>query len=143
MIRLANPNDVDDIASLGLEFVEKSMSAHTFEPNLGKLWELFHTAATGSEFILIVLEEESRVVGFIFGMILAPCFSEEVVLQEVGMYVQTGFSGLHLLDAFEREAEIRGIKKVVVGCKPGFCDLGNYYKRKGYKLLEVQYLKEI
>jgi GNAT superfamily N-acetyltransferase len=143
MIRLARPSDVDDIASLGLEFAEKSQLVHTFEPSLSKIWEAIYIAAFDSRFILMVAEVDGKIGGFILGLILAPIFSEEVVLQEMGMYVRKGFNGLLLLNAFEEEARIRGIKKVVVGCKPDFCDLGNYYKRKGYRLLETQYLKEL
>ena len=143
MIRLANPNDVDDIASLGLEFVEKSLKAHTFEPSLSKIWESAKLIVSDPSSVVIVLEEEGRLEGFILGLILSPMFSEEMVLQEMAFYTRKGLGGLRLLKAFEREAEIRGIKKVAVGCKPDYCDLGNYYKRKGYKLLENQYLKEV
>ena len=143
MIRLANPNDVDDIASLGLEFVEKSLKAHTFEPSLSKIWESAKLIVSDPSSVVIVLEEEGRLEGFILGLILSPMFSEEMVLQEMAFYTRKGLGGLRLLKAFEREAEIRGIKKVAVGCKPDYCDLGSYYKREGYKLLEVQYLKEV
>jgi hypothetical protein len=143
MIRLARPSDVDDIASLGLEFAEKSQLVHTFEPSLSKIWESAKLIVSDPNSIVIVLEEDGKLEGFIFGLILAPMFSEEIVLQEMAFYTRKGLGGLRLLKAFEREAEIRGIKKVAVGCKPDYCDLGNYYKREGYKLLEVQYLKEV
>ena len=143
MIRLARSTDVDDLATLGLEFAEKSEVVHTFPPSLSKIWESAKGLIESPNAIVIVLEVEGRIEGFIFGLILSPMFSEELVLQEMAFYTRKGLGGLRLLKAFEREAEIRGIKKVAVGCKPDYCDLGNYYKREGYKLLEVQYLKEI
>ena len=143
MIRLARSTDVDEIAELGLEFAEKSQNFHTFEPSLSKIWEGAKQIVENPSAITIVLEVEGRIEGFIFGLILSPMFSEELVLQEMAFYTRKGLGGLRLLKAFEREAEIRGIKKVAVGCKPDYCDLGNYYKREGYKLLENQYLKEI
>lgn len=143
MIRLAKPSDVDDMASLGLEFAEKSQFVHTFEPSLSKIWESAKLIVSDPNSIVIVLEEDGKLEGFIFGLILTPMFSEETVLQEMAFYTRKGLGGLRLLKAFECEAKIRGIKKIAVGCKPGYCDLGSYYKREGYKLLEVQYLKEV
>jgi hypothetical protein len=34
-----------------------------------------------------------------------------------------------------------GVNKIVIGSKPAFCNLRKIYERRGYTLLEEQYLK--
>ena len=143
MIRLACSTDVDDLATLGLEFAEKSEVVHTFPPSLGKIWESAKGLIESPNAIVIVLEVEGMIQGFIFGFITEPFFSEEPILQEMAFYCHPGYAGFKLLDALESEAKLRGIKRIAVGCKPDFCDLSRYYERKGYRLLEESFIKEL
>ena len=143
MIRLARLTDVDDIAALGLEFAEKSEVIHTFPPSLSKIWETAQAVISNLNSVVLVLEVEGRIEGFIFGFITEPFFSEEPVLQEMAFYARSNKGGLQLFTAFEREATIRGIKRIAVGYKPDFYDLSKLYKRSGYKLMEVSFIKEI
>ena len=143
MIRLARSTDVDDIATLGLEFAEKSKAAHTFEPSLGKIWEGAYQIVGLDNAIVLVSDVDGIIEGFIFGLILSPLFSEDEVLQEMAFYARSNKGGIQLFTAFEREASIRGIRKIVVGYKPDFCDLSKLYKRSGYKLMELQFIKEL
>ena len=143
MIRLAQPKDVDDLATLGLEFAEKSEVVHTFPPSLSKIWESAKCLIESPHAIVIVLEVEGVIQGFIFGFITEPFFSEELILQEMAFYCHPGYAGFKLLDALESEAKLRGIKRIAVGCKPDFCDLSRYYERKGYRLLEESFIKEL
>ena len=92
---------------------------------------------------MIVLEAEGVIQGFIFGFITEPFFSEELILQEMAFYCHPGYAGFKLLDALESEARLRGLKRIAVGCKPDFCDLSRYYERKGYRLLEESFIKEL
>ena len=97
MIRLARSTDVDDLATLGLEFAEKSEVVHTFPPSLSKIWESAKGLIESPHAIVIVLEVEGVIQGFIFGFITEPFFSEELILQEMAFYCHPGYAGSRYL----------------------------------------------
>jgi hypothetical protein len=141
MIRKATEKDIEDITAIGLEFGIKSRFVHTMQVDEFKIRGAIQAALVDVNSVLLVSEINGKVEGAIFGMVLQPFFSEEKVLQELALYSrkQTGF--LHLLDAFEDAAKDLGVNKIVIGSKPAFCNLRKIYERRGYTLLEEQYLK--
>jgi N-acetylglutamate synthase-like GNAT family acetyltransferase len=141
MIRKAVESDIETIVSLGVEFGKKSQFVHTMEVNEDKIREAIHFALSNPSVVLLVHEINKRVEGVVYGMELQPFFSNEVVLQELALYSKRQTGIIHLIEAFENEAKIRGIRKVVVGSKPAFCNLKNIYERRGFIILEEQYLK--
>jgi len=141
IIRKATTEDIGPIISLGLEFGIESQPVHTMSVSPGCISRVVHLALEDPNSVLLVLEIDNVIQGLIYGMVLSPFFSNELVLQELAFYSRKRKRGILLLDAFEREAKRLGVKKIVMGCKPKYCDLRRLYEYKGYKLLENQYLK--
>jgi hypothetical protein len=142
MIREPFLRDLDPLTALAYEFANKSAAYHSIIVNEYKISQLvIHVLSKkDSKMVCFVNETEGELEGFIFGIIMQPLFSDDWILQEMAMYSH-GKGGMDLIKAFENEANARGIKKICLGCKPSFCDLGKIYKRRGYKLLEEHYLK--
>jgi hypothetical protein len=143
MIRKAELRDVESIVELGVEFGLKTQGVHTLEVSATKIRDTVEKALAYENAVLLVYEIEGKVEGVVFGLGLDTYFSGDVVLQELALYSRKSSGLIRLLDAFEKEAEVRGIKKIAVGCKPSFQDMAKIYLRKGFKLLETQFLKEI
>ena len=143
MIRPATANDIEAIVALGVEFAIKSQPVHTMSVNVEKIKMVVTSAITSDDAILLVSDIDGKVEGIIFGLILPSYFSDDKILQELALYSKKNRGGLELIDTFEKEARLRGIHKIIVGSKPDFYDLKKIYERKGYKLLETQYIKEI
>ena len=143
MIRPPTINDVDRLVELGVEFGEKSRPVHTMSVDAELVRDTIYRVIENKDSIGFVLEEDGIVEGFIYGVILRTFFSHEWVLQELAWYSRRQVAGLRLMKVFEEEAKQRGIKKIVMGSKPEFCDLRKIYIRKGYRLFEEQFIKEI
>ena len=144
MIRKAELKDVEAIVALGVEFGEKSKSIHTLNVCTKTIWK---TVCSALEYpdsaVLLVAEDEKGIAGVIYGAACKTFFSDEIVLQELAWYSRRKVFGFALFKALEAEAKLRGIKKIVVGSKPAFFDLRKVYEKRGYKLLEEQFIKEI
>ena len=142
MIRPAEIKDIDSLVELGVEFGNKSLFIHTLQVSERKIRETMTNAIANISMILLVLEIDGKIEGGIFGMVLTPYFSDEKILQEMALYSRQKMGGIRLIEAFECRAKEIGIKKIIIGSKPMFYDLGKIYKRRKYKLLEEHYIKE-
>ena len=143
MIRKAELKDLEDIVSLGVEFGLKSQFVHTLSVSEEKIRAVTKESIDSDKAVLLVFEVEGKVEGVIFGVVCPAFFSNDSVLQELALYSRKGTGALHLIDAFEEEGRLLGVKKIVVGSKPGYCDLSALYTRRGYTLLEEQFMKGI
>jgi hypothetical protein len=143
MIRKAEAKDVSSIVDLGLEFGLATQKIHTMKVNSEKIRETVHIALSNSNFVLLVQEVDNVIEGVVFGMVVVSFFTNDVALQELALYSRKPSGLVRLIDAFESEAKLRGIKKIVLGCKPDFFDMTVIFKLRDYKLLETQFIKEI
>lgn len=141
MIRKAIEQDIPELAALGMEFAKISEPYHKIMPNKDKVDKFANDMVRNPDAIVMVIAIEGKIEGFICGIIHEPYFSTDKVLQEMALYTTKGLGMVKLIDALEDEAKARGVARIVVGSKPDFCDLGNIYSRKGYKLFEEQYIK--
>ena len=143
MIRTATIKDYESVVKLALDFARASEKVHKCSVSEIKVRATIRTAIAGDDWLLLVSELEGTVDGFLLAIRLQPCFSNDWVLQELGLYAKKATSVLHLLDDFEIEAMRLGVHKLIVGCKPAFCNLGNIYEHRKYVMLEEQYLKGV
>ena len=144
MIRKAELKDIEAIVALGVEFGEKSKHIHTLSVCQKTIWKTVCFALEYPESaVLLVAEDEKGISGVIYGIVTKSFFSEDLVLQELAWYSRRKVFGFALFRAFEEEAKLRGIHKIVVGSKPDFFDLDKIYRKWNYKILENQYIKEI
>ena len=143
MIRAAELKDADEIFPLALEFAKVSQKYHGFSINETKIKWCIKAVIGDKKAIGLVSIADGKVDGFIYGQLTEPYFSNDIVAQEFALYSIRPLHIMRLIDAFEVEAKAKGATKICVGCKPKFFDLSNIYERKGYSLLEDQYIKGV
>lgn len=141
MIRFACPADIEEVLALGIEFAEKSKPVHGFEVSAEVIRHTIIAVLGNPDAVFLVSQIAGKIEGVMLGVIANPYFSTDRVLQALSFYVRNGREGLKLLDAFEVEGKAKGATRFVVGCKPAFCDLRKLYERRGYRLLEEQFMK--
>ena len=141
MIRKALESDVNDIVKIGVEFAIKSGAIHRMKVDSTQIGRTTQYAIIDPNSVMLVLELNGKIEGVVYGVICRPFFSSDLVLQEMALYSRKATGVLPLLIAFEKEGKSKGVTKIVVGSKPDYCNLGKIYLRRGYTLLEEQYLK--
>lgn len=142
-IRLARRKDIPQVVALGEEFAFLSQPIHGFSVSRKAIIEFANNVVEQPGALGIVLEEDGVVVGIMAGVISKIFFSEDIALQELVWYVKKGFRGLIMLETFEKFALGLGANKVIVGNKPGYYDLTRLYTRRGYTMIENQFVKNI
>lgn len=143
IIRRAERRDIPRLVELGEEFALLSQPIHTFSVSRKAIIEFTNEIVEGARCVGIVLEVDGVIQGILAGIASKIYFSEDVALQEIAWYVKHGFRGGAMIDAFEIAGKALGCNRVVVGNKPQYYDLSGFYERRGYKLLEQQYIKSI
>lgn len=147
-IRKANIIDIKDILNLISEFYEEGLK----ECGLNFTdYSLYRTAENFiNNGIVIVVEDNEIIVGLIGGMVIPSIFDEtEKIAQEAMWFIKKeyrkGELAKDLLDRFEKEAKDLGAKHIVMGIMGSMYIeiLNKFYRHKGYKLLETQYIKNI
>ena len=112
--------------------------------------------------IVFVAEIDDRIVGVIMGMILPFGWNKNYILaMEAIWYVEKEYRGnllgVKLLDSFEEAGKEKGATHIAMGHmeymdgktrKPILSDKGwittsQYYRKKGYKIMEQHYIKEL
>jgi hypothetical protein len=143
IVRLATEDDVPQLVELGYEFAQVSQKAHGFSISREKIVKFTLDNIVNENCIKLVLVDE-KICGLLVALLMTPFFSDDPIVQEMVWYVQDGCrDGLKLLLRLEKEAKLRGAKKLVMGYKYGFVDMSRIYERMGFKLLEAQYVKEL
>lgn len=104
----------------------------------------------GSWFCIGSFGDDGMVVeGAISGMVYPDVTSGDIVCTEMGWFVKEEHRGkissIRLLDAFEEEAKRRGCARLVMTRICGMNDekLGQLYKRRGLRELEINYIKDL
>ena len=147
MIRKAELKDVPAVVRLVKEFFEESLSEYGLLLESKTIFETLENYA--KNYIGIVAEENGEIVGVVGGLVSSSIFDKgQLVGQETIWYVDKRFRGgvigLKLIKAFEEECKIRGAKLIaMVNMGNLYTDvLDKIYKRRGYKLMERQYIRE-
>lgn len=143
-VRNANKEDFEQLFNLGKEFAEVSKEAHGFSVSDEKIEEFIKSIISNDSWITLVIEVDGKINGFIYGCIIKTFFSEDLYAQEVAWYVKDkNKNGLKLMSEFEKIAEEKQCKRIIFGFKPLYADMKNLYERKGYRILESYYVREI
>ncbi len=142
-IRKAVKSDTAQLISLGVEFATKSQPIHGFSVSEESISVFARQIIKSPDAVVFVLADGDKLQGVIAGVIQPIFFSKEFALQELVWYVKPNTSGLKLLYEFETEARRRGVFTIVVGSKPGYCDMSKFYTRRGYTMLEHQFIKRL
>jgi len=137
MIRRADYNDIPDLIAMGREMHAASRyRVLPFAPE--KLSELLLVLITeGSMGVVLVAEDQGRIVGTMIGMCNPFWASEALVATDLALYVDPAARGLGVAKAlacyFRSEAEQRGAMLVQVGSTTGLPGAPDMYRSIGFK----------
>lgn len=145
LIRNVLPQDFEQVVNLGVEFAELSKKIHGFSVSRERIEDFATMIITKPvECIGLVCEEDNTIQGILAAVLTKPFFSDDLIAQEMVWYVKDGFrGGLLLMLELEKQAKIKGAKTIVMGYKPDYVDMKQIYERRGYRLLELQYIKDL
>jgi hypothetical protein len=90
---------------------------------------------------------KERIIGIITGMIVKDFLSGDYIFQEVMWYVlkENRSAGVFLFKRMEEELKQNSVKRIIMAHLANETGekLAEFYKKSGYKPLEVQYIKEL
>lgn len=143
MIRKATENDKMSFSFLANKFLEESQYPFKID------WDLFldnySLAINNPNFLVLVWEEEKKLVGMIVGGIASPLFSRDKVATELAWFVEKEHrdskGSLKLLLEYEKWAKQKDCTFVTMVDIDTLNDLGKLYSRRGYTLTEKTYVK--
>ena len=144
-VRKATLEDKLDIAFLVKQFNKECK--YPFKVNTDKVFNSLDQIINHPDFIVLVAEEDGDVGGMFIGGVTAPLFSEDIVSTELAWYMQPeyrkGRSGMEMLKQYEEWSKSKGCKFVTMIDIDPYNNLESLYTRKGYKVTEKTYVKEI
>lgn len=147
-IREATKNDVIDLTILGRQFIKEANMPHLGWDN-SKTHDFFLSAIDQDHFCVFVQEEGDEVVGMFVGL-ATPCFfSHTVQTVEIMWYVDPDHRGSRaawrMVERFEGWSKEQGAASVsIVNLSILKADkVGKLYERKGYKMTENTFAKEL
>ncbi len=163
LLRKANINDVISIVYLWKLFYEESFYQICKIPfdNYSTV-ETVTNMVNNPSFIALVAEIEEEIVGVIIGTILPFSWNKNYFLSiEAIWYVKKEYRGnsigIRLLEEYENISRSKGATHIEMGHMEYLDDqtrkpildskrwitTGEYYKKKGFKIMEQHYIKEI
>ena len=143
IIRQTKHKDLPAILELIKEFHAETLNEFGLDCNEEVAQELMPKLIDTS----LVLIVDDKLVGVIAGFITNHIVSKEPLFQEVIWYISKEHRryGIRLYLELEKWCKDKGIKQIVMGNMGGDKDdtFKKLYKRLGYKLFEVQYIKTL
>ncbi len=147
-VRVANEEDVVDLAILGRKFSRESKNAYLGWSST-KVHNSLLDALSRDDFLVLALETEDEVVGMFIGFI-APCFfSDAEQASEIVWYVSPEHRGskeaYKMLILFEDWADTKGAACInMVNLDVLNADkVAKMYTKRGYRLAENTFVKEL
>lgn len=142
MIRLATEEDFPELIRMAKEFHQAS-PYNDLEFSVTKCFELFQAYLRDKTSVMILVSDH--------GMLIAHAgqapFSSDRISSEVAWWVdpegRNKRESLLLFEAYEIWSKKVGCKLCQVAMLPSVTDLSKFYERRGYKLLEQSYVKEL
>jgi len=142
-IRPAAEGDLPEILELIHEFHKEALNA----------FGMFCDDTVANELMpkmvktTLVMVMDGKIVGLISGYITSHIMNKQPLFQEMMWFVSKKYRryGIKLMEALEESCRNTGIKNIVAGYM-GDRKVGAFeklYKNRGYKLLEVQYIKTL
>lgn len=146
MLRRATEDDILDLLFLARSFVKVFPVTIKFDKE--KLEDSINSILKGNNGVIFVWEDEKEgVVGFLIGVMTSPIFSKVSMAIELAWYMdeehRDASKGLKMLGAFESWAKEQGAAFVSMGDIQPVQDLTKLYERKGFKLMEKTFVKEV
>lgn len=145
MIRAATIDDLPTLTRLGETFYASTTVLGRFEPaRFIETWRNLLSLGMG---VIYIAERDGVPIGAIGGVKHLDVNSSDIIASEFFWFVdplERG-AGLRLYDAFEKWAKANGCSHIhmvhLADSMPG--KLERFYGRKGYRIMEVRYTKEL
>lgn len=148
MIRKAEKKDIEELVILTKEFFKESLNEYGLKIGNKTIKNTLTNYVTN--YIGIVAEKNGKLIGAIGGLVAKSIFDESQLLgQEVIWYItnseRKGTIGIKLIKAFEDECKKQGADLIAMVHMGNLYaeTLDKFYKMRGYKLLERQYIKSL
>lgn len=145
MIREADASDILDIVRLGSQSLIDGPYAGMLKDAPEQSAKLALQVIQGSGKVLLLENEEKKVVGLLGFVIFPHYFTGRPTANEVMWYVlpeeRKGAGGLQLLWRAEQEAKKMGATHMAFTAPNA--DIGRLYEKFGYKQVEVSFQKEL
>lgn len=145
MIRLATIKDLPKLSNIAEQFYSSSETLDDFDIEVFVLnWQKIIETKIG---ILLLLINEGNIVGVLGGIKYQDVNSENLIASELFWFVEKEHrgQGSELLELFEKWAKINKCKKIIMvhlaDLMPDRLEV--FYRRKGYRKMEVHYVKEV
>ena len=143
MVRKAKLSDLISIcllakrASVRFEF--------TFKVDTKFLFNSLYDLMSKNNIDMFVQEENNQIVGTIAVICHKDIFSGKLIANELFWYVDEGYNGMALFNAFEQFCKEKGVDIIMVSIYNNKYSslLDKLYKRKNYKLFNSIYYKEV
>jgi GNAT superfamily N-acetyltransferase len=148
-LRFGSLNDIDTIIAMADKLHKRSVY-HSLSLDLKKVragLERFIVEGQ-SNFLVLVSEDNGKPVGILVAYAYEPIFSQDRVAIEVLWFLEDEYRkstrGVEMADAFEYWAKMIGCKLAQYGylssADPG---MQKFYERRGMKMVEMVYHKEL
>lgn len=141
MIRIGTLEDLDLLVTLSMKFISQlDYASHCSEERV-RIFAESLLVAPNTEKIVIFSDD----IGFVIGIASPFLFGNEKIATEMGWWVEPEHRksnvGKELIDAFEYWAKSTGCSLITMMCLDE--KVGTYYEKRGYKLTEFTYMKEV
>ncbi len=148
IIRKATQADIESIMKLIFAFYQESLCSYDFAFESETVKQTIKQIVSSN--IAFVSEESEKISGVIAGVIHSSIFDySQTVAYELVWFVSKQFrrgrAGMMLLKTFEKHCKLMGASKIVMKHMENLnaSDMSQLYERKKYKLMELEYIKDI
>ncbi len=145
MIRQATEDDLFDLMVLAKEFTSEAPSQYNW--NRHKIEESLRGAITRPDMLAAVYEQDGEAKGFLIAIASELFMSEKRAATELAWFVSKDYRGssasVRLITTFENWAKEANCDFTVMADLNSLADLSAIYTKRGYKLVERSYLKEL
>lgn len=140
-VRIATAEDKDLVIQMANKFIASTEYAEQADADkISNMIDVF-ISSDGNDKLLILYDD----IGMLAGIVTEFPFGKNRVATDVAWWVEPDErgkkAGKELLEAFEFWAKKVGCSMVTMVCLDD--QLGKYYEKKGYRLFERAYMKEI
>lgn len=148
MIREANFLDIPDLVKIGKELYDAAIN-HKYSWNDERAIEACKYFMSSSDSMIIVGIQHEQIAGFFIGELYRPIASNDIVANDVMIFVRPEFQGgkiaLKLIKKYEAWAKEKGAKFINLGVSSGLKQNRtlSMYELLGYRPHSVSYIKEV
>lgn len=145
-LRLATPNDLADIAAMGIAMhKESSFAAMAYD--VERVKETIGGLMDKNQFVVVAEGTTGEIVGCMAGMVQQSWFGDDMVANDLALYLKPGVRGgrlaFRLVMAFVTWARMAGAKQIRPGVISGSQPAERLYAGMGFKRCGATFVMEV